>query len=141
MSTLINLCCTPIYSPSDYRPPPNSPHTGIKLPRPQSATPSGVPQYKPQFVFVPRLPNSINYTKERNLSKPIRTSHDLAYSTGLPKPPGYNLEWPSVTPIQVTLVTRPSTKHRIMTSIQSYVKILLAIQLCTQNRLAHLLLC
>jgi len=37
-------------------------------------------------------------------------SHDLAHSTRLPKPPGYNLEWPRVTLIQVTLVTWSPTK-------------------------------
>jgi len=37
-------------------------------------------------------------------------SHDLAHSTGLPKPPGYNLEWPRLNPIQVTLVTGPPAK-------------------------------
>jgi len=88
------------------------------LPRPQSATPSGVLQNKPQFVVVPRLPNSISYTEEGNLPEPCRTSHDLAHSTRLPKPPGYNLEWSHVTPIQVTLVTRPLAKHRLMTSIR-----------------------
>jgi len=77
------------------------------LSRPQSATPSGVPQYEPQFEFVPRLPNSSDNIEEGNLSEPICTSHDLAHSTGLPKPPGYNLEWPRVTPIQATLVTGP----------------------------------
>jgi len=41
------------------------------LSRPQSATPSGVPQYEPQFVFVSRLPNSSNNTEEGNLPKPI----------------------------------------------------------------------
>jgi len=39
--------------PFDYKPPPNSPHMGINLPRPRSATRSGVPQYEQQFVFVP----------------------------------------------------------------------------------------
>ena len=34
----------------------------------------------------------------------------LAHSIGLPKPPGYNLERSSVTPIQDTLVTGPSAK-------------------------------
>ena len=58
-----------------------SPHMGIILSRPQSATPSGVPQYEQQFVFIP-----------------IRTSHDFTHSTGLPKPPGCFLKWPRVTP-------------------------------------------
>jgi len=34
-------------------------------------------------------------------------SHDLAHPTGLSKPPGYNLKWPHVIPIQVALVTGP----------------------------------
>jgi len=42
--------------------------------------------------------------------KPHRTSHELAHSTGLPKPPSYNLECPRVTPIQVTLVIGPPAK-------------------------------
>ena len=33
-----------------------------------------------------------------------------AHSTGLPKPPGYNLEWSRVSPIQDALVTGPPTK-------------------------------
>jgi len=98
--------------PFDYRLPPNSPHTRINLPRPRSATPSGVPQYEPQSVFVPRLPNSSDNTEEGNLPEPIRTSHDLAHSTGLPKPPSYNLEWPRVIPIQVAFVIGPPAKHR-----------------------------
>jgi len=67
---------------------------GNKFPRPQSTIPSGVPQNEPRFVVVPRLPNSISYTKEGNLLKPCRTSHNLAHSTRLRKPPGYNLKWP-----------------------------------------------
>ncbi|QCE05771.1 hypothetical protein DEO72_LG9g778 [Vigna unguiculata] len=78
----------------------------MNLPRP----PSGVPQKEQKFVAVPRLPNSIRYTKEGNHLKPHRTSHDLAHSTRLPKPPGYNLEWPRVTPIQVTLVSGAPAK-------------------------------
>jgi len=92
------------------------------LPLSPSTTPSGVPQNEPQFVVVPKLPNSISYTEEGNLSEPRRMSHDLAHSTGLPKSPGYNLEWPRVTLIQVTLVTGPLAKHRLMTSIQSGVE-------------------
>jgi len=61
--------------------------------------------------------NSSANTEEGNLPEPIRTSHDLAHSIGLSKPPGYNLEWPRVTPIEVALVTRPPTKHHIKTSI------------------------
>ena len=95
------------------------------MPQSQSATPSGVLQNEPQFVVVPRLPNSVSYTEEGNLLEPRRTSHNLAHSTGLPKPPGYNFEWPRVTPIQVTLIIGPPTKHCLMTSIQSGVGILL----------------
>ena len=116
---------------SNFRQPPNSPHAGINLSQPQSATPSGVSQYELQSVFVPRLQNSSDNTKEGNLLKPIRTSHDLAHSSGLPKPPGYNLEWPRVTPIQVALITRPQTKHHIKTSIKSYV------EPSTQSKSAH----
>ena len=108
--------------PSDYKPPPDSPHVGMNLPRSHTATPSGVPQNKHKFVVVPRLPNSISYTKEGNHLEPNRTSHDLAHSTRLPKPPGYNLEWPRVTPIQVALVTGPRAKYRIKTSFQSCVE-------------------
>jgi len=73
-----------------------SPHVGINLSWPQSATPSGVPQYQPKSVFVPRLQNSSATTEEGNLLEPIRMSHDLTHSTGLLKPPGYNLEWPRI---------------------------------------------
>jgi len=66
--------------------------------------------------------NMLDNTKKGNLSKSIYTTHDFAHSTGLPKPPGYNLEWSHITSIQVTLVTRPSAKHRIKTSIQSRVE-------------------
>ena len=86
----------------------------------------------------PNYQNSIRCTEEGNHPKPRRTSHDLAHSTRLPKPPSCNLEWPRVTPIQVTLVTGPQPKHHIMTFIQSYVELLHSNQLCTQNRLARL---
>jgi len=105
--------------PSDYGPPPNSPHTRINLPRPRSATPSGVPQYEPRSVFVPRLPNLLANTEEDNLLEPIHTSHDLVHFTGLPKPPSYNLEWPRVTPKQVAVITGPPTKHRLKTFVTS----------------------
>jgi len=87
--------------PSDYRPPPNSPHAGINC---HGHNP------RPMFVVVPILPNSIRCTEEGNHLKPRRTSHDLAHSTRLPKSSGYNLKWPRVTLIQVTLVTGPLTK-------------------------------
>ena len=58
----------------------------------------------------PDYQNSIRCNKEGNHPKPRRTSHDLAHSTGLPKPPGYNLEWPCVTPLQDALVIGPPTK-------------------------------
>jgi len=54
--------------------------------------------------------NSIKCTEEGNHPEPRHTSHDLAHSAGLSKPPGYNLEWPRVTPIQVTLVIGPPAK-------------------------------
>ena len=63
--------------------------------------------------------NSIRCTEEGNHPKPHRTSHNFAHSTGLSKPPGYNLEWPRVTPIQVTLITRPLAKHHLMTSFKA----------------------
>jgi len=43
--------------PSDYRPPPDSPHAGIYLPRLLTATPSGVPQNEHKSVVVPKLPD------------------------------------------------------------------------------------
>jgi len=43
--------------PSDYKPPPDSPHMGITLPQHLIVTPSGVLQNKPKFVVVSRLPN------------------------------------------------------------------------------------
>ncbi|QCD79408.1 hypothetical protein DEO72_LG1g3048 [Vigna unguiculata] len=79
-------------------------------------------EHNPYLFTKTRVPNSSDNTEESNLPEPIRTSHDLAHSTGLPKPSGYNLEWPRVTPIQVALVTRPLAKHRIKTFIQSYVE-------------------
>jgi len=42
--------------PSDYRPPPDSPHVGITLPQNLTVTPSGAPQNKHKFVVVPQLP-------------------------------------------------------------------------------------
>jgi len=83
---------------------------GINLPQPHTATPSGVPQNEQESVVVPKLPNSIRCNEEGNHPKPCRTSHNLAHSTELPKPPGYNLEWPRVTPIQDTLVIGPPAK-------------------------------
>jgi len=111
-----------VYSPLRLLATTNIPHIGIILSQPQSTTPSQVRQYESQFVFVSRLPNSSDNTKEGNHLEPICTSHDLAHSIGLPKPLSYNFEWPRVTPIQATLVTRPPIKHCIKTSIQSYIK-------------------
>ena len=116
------LAATSVNSPLRLQTTTYSPHVGIILSWSQSATPSGVSQYKPQSVFVQRLPNSPDITEEGNLPEPIRTSHNIAHTIGLPKPTGYNLEWPRVTPIQVTLITRPTTKHRIKTFIQSRVE-------------------
>ncbi|QCE07033.1 hypothetical protein DEO72_LG9g2048 [Vigna unguiculata] len=75
-------------------------------------------------------------TEEGNLPEPIRTSHDLAHSTGLPKPPGYNLEWPRVTPIQVTLITRPPNKASHQDLYPKLCRIPRIIHHCLQSHLA-----
>ena len=116
------LAATSVYSPFRLQATTYSPHAGIILSWPQSTTISGVPQYESQSIFVPRLPNLSDNIEEGNLSKPICTNHNLTHSTGLPKPPGYNLEWPHVNPIQVALITGPPAKHCIKTSIQSRVE-------------------
>jgi len=104
----ILAAATSVYSPQRLQATTYSTHAGINLLEPQSATPSRVPQYELQSAFVPRQPNLSDNTKEGNLPELIRTSHDLTHSTGLPKPRGYNLEWPRVTPIQVALIIGPN---------------------------------
>jgi len=96
--------------PSDYRPPHDSPHVRITLPQHLTVTPSGVPQNKHKFVVVPRLPKlyQVHWRGQSFETSPYEPQ--LAHSTGLPKPPGYNLEWSRVTPIRDALVTRPPAK-------------------------------
>jgi len=53
--------------PCDYRPPPDSPHVGITLPQHLTVTPSGVPQNKPKFVVVPRLPKLYQHALKREI--------------------------------------------------------------------------
>jgi len=72
-----------------------------------------IPQHQVEFPNTNHSP----YMSQDYLSEPIHTSHDLAHSTGFSKPLGYNIECPRITPIQVTLVSRPPTKHRLKTSI------------------------
>jgi len=81
----------------------------------------------------PDYQNSIRCVEESNHLKPRRMSHDLAHSTGLPKPPGHNLEWSRVTPKQDTLVIGPQPKHRIMNITESFVEILCVHQLYTKT--------
>jgi len=83
---------------------------GITLPQHLTVTPSGAPQNKHKFVAVPDYHISIRITLKRAITRTSPYEPQLAHSTGLPKPPGYNLEWLRVTPIQVTLVTRPPAK-------------------------------
>ena len=115
--------------PFDYRLPPNSPQARINCH-------GHNPRHQVKFPNT-NLSSYLSQDYQLNQSH-WRGQFSRTQYTGLPKPPGYNLEWPCVTPIQVTLVTRPPAKHHIMTSIQSCVEILLAIQPCTQNCLAHL---
>ena len=97
--------------PSDYRPPPDSPHVGITLPQHLTVTPSGAPRNKHNVCSCSQTTKSLSEsTEEGNHLKPRRTSHKPAHSTRLPKPPGYNPKWSRVTPIQEALVTGPPTK-------------------------------
>jgi len=96
--------------PSDYRPPPDSPHVGITLSQHLTVTPSGVPQNKPKFVVFPDYQNLIRIHWRGQSSETSPYEPQPAHSTGLRKPPGYNLEWSRVTPIQDALVTGPPAK-------------------------------
>jgi len=96
--------------PSDYRPPPDSPHVGITLPQHLTVTPSGAPRNKHKVCSCSRLPKLYQNTLKRAITRTSSYEPQLAHSTGLPKPPGYNLEWSRVTPIRVTLVTGPPAK-------------------------------
>ena len=69
-----------------------------------------LPETNIKFVAVPDYQNSIIITLKRAIIRTSPYEPQLAHSTGLPKPPGYILEWSRVTPIRVTLVTRPPIK-------------------------------
>ena len=58
----------------------------------------------------PDYQNSIRILWRGQSSETSSYEPQSAHSTGLPKPPGYNLKWSRVTPIQDALVTRPPTK-------------------------------
>jgi len=88
----------------------SSPHVGITLPQHLTVTPSGAPRTNIKFVAVPDYQNSIRITLKRAITRTSPYEPQLAHSTGLPKPPGYNLEWSRVTLIQDTLVTGPPAK-------------------------------
>jgi len=54
--------------PSDYRPPPDSPHVGITLPQHLTVTPSGAPRNKHKVCNCSRLPRLYqNHSVEGNL--------------------------------------------------------------------------
>jgi len=59
-------------------------------------TPSGASQNKHKFVVVLRLPKLYQMHWRGQPSETSLYEPQLAHSTGLPKPPGYNLEWPRV---------------------------------------------
>jgi len=69
-----------------------------------------LPETNIKFVAVPDYQISIRITLKRAITRTSPYEPPLAHSTGLPKPPGYNLEWSRVTPIQDTLVTGPPAK-------------------------------
>jgi len=96
--------------PSNYRPPLDSSHVGITLPQHLTVTPSGAPRNKHKVCSCSRLPKLYQNALKRAITRTSPYEPQLAHSTGLPKPPGYNLEWSCVTPIQVTLVTGPLAK-------------------------------
>jgi len=62
---------TSVYSPLRLQATTYSPYAWIILSWAQSATPSGIPQYEPRFIFVPRLKNSSDNTEEDNLRNPF----------------------------------------------------------------------
>ena len=96
--------------PFDYRSPPDSPHVRITLPQHLTVTPSGAPRNKHKVCSCSRLPKLYQNTLKRAIIQTSPYEPQLAHSTGLPKPPDYNLEWSRVTPIRVTLVIGPPTK-------------------------------
>ena len=96
--------------PSDYRPPPDSPHVGITLSQHLTVTPSGAPRNKHKVCSCSRLPKLYQNTLKRAITRTSPYEPQLAHSTGLPKPPVYNLELSRATPIRVTLVTGTPAK-------------------------------
>jgi len=96
--------------PSDYRPPPDSPHVGITLSQHLTVTPSGAPRNKHKVCSCSRLPKLYQNTLKRAITWTSPYEPQLAHSTELPKPPGYNPEWSCITPIRVRLVTGPPAK-------------------------------
>jgi len=96
--------------PSDYRPPPDSPHVGITLSHHLTVTPSGAPRNTHIVCSCSRLPKLYQNTPKSAITRTSPYEPQLAHSTGLPKPLGYNLEWSRVTPIHVTLITGPPAK-------------------------------
>jgi len=73
-------------------------------------TPSGAPRNKHKVCSCSRLPKLYQNTLKKAITRTSPYEPQLAHSTGLPKPPGYNLEWSRVTPIRVTLVIGPPAK-------------------------------
>jgi len=72
-------------------------------------TPSRAPQNKHKVCSCSRLPKLYQNTLKIAITRTSPYKPQLAHSTGLPKPPGYNLEGSRVNPIRVTLVTgRPA---------------------------------
>ena len=69
-----------------------------------------LPETNIKFVVVPDYQNSTRITLKRAIIWTSPYEPQLAHSTGLPKPPGYNLQWSRVIPIRVTLVTGPPAK-------------------------------
>ena len=62
------------------------------------------------FVAIPDYQKLYQNALKKAITRTSPYEPQLAHCTGLPKPPGYNLEWSHVTPIRVTLVTGPPAK-------------------------------
>jgi len=73
-------------------------------------TPSGAPRNKHNVCSYSRLPKLYQNALKRAITWISPYEPQLAHSNGLPKPPGYNLEWSRVTLIQVALITGPPAK-------------------------------
>ena len=63
-----------------------------------------------KFVAVPDYQSSIRITLKRAITWTSPYEPQLSHSTGLPKPPGYNLQRSRVILIRVTLITGPPAK-------------------------------